>query len=84
MSAGRSPTVIASPALHPSVPTRTPVAARRSVHPKDLLQRQPSRCDRAALAHRHALAVGFLVVIGAVITARGIPPAQIPIARRGS
>jgi hypothetical protein len=84
MSAGRSPTSIASPALHPSVPTRTPAAGRRSGHPNDPLQRQPGRCDRAALAHGHAIAVGSVVVIGAVITARGIPPAQIPIAQRRS
>ena len=84
MSAGRSPTVIASPALYPSVPTRTPVAARRSAHPNDPLQRQPSRCDRAALAHWHAIAVDSVVVIVAVITARGLPHAQIPIAQRRS
>jgi hypothetical protein len=84
MSAGRSPTVIASPALYPFVPTRTPVVARRSGHPNDPLQRHPSRCDRAALAHWHAIAVDSVVVIVAVITARGIPPAQIPIAQRRS
>ncbi len=84
MSMGRSATLIASPALHPSVPTRTPVAARRSGHPNDPLQRQPRRCDRAALAHGHAIAVDSIVVIGAVITSRGIPRAQIPIAQRRS
>ena len=36
------------------------------------------------LAHRHAIAVDSIVVIVAVITARGIPPAQIPIAQRRS
>jgi hypothetical protein len=84
MSTGHSPTVIASPALHPSVPTRTPVATRRSGHPNDPLQRQPSRCNHAALAHGHALEFGSVVVIRAVITARGMPRPQIPIARRRS
>jgi len=47
-------------------------------------KRQPSRRGRAAIAQRHAIAVDSIVVIVAVITARGIPPAQIPIARRRS
>jgi hypothetical protein len=36
------------------------------------------------MAHWHAIAVDCIVVIVAVITARAIPPAQIPIAQRGS
>lgn len=82
MSARRLPTSIASPALHPSVPARTPVAARRSAHPNDPLQRYLSRCDRAAMAYRHAIVVDSIVVIVAVITACEPVPAQIPIAQR--
>jgi hypothetical protein len=73
MSTGRSPTVIASPALHPSVPTRTPVAACRAAHLSDPEQRQPDRCDRAALAPWHAIADDCIVVLVAVLTARDIP-----------
>jgi hypothetical protein len=84
MSAGRSPTLIASPALHPSVPTRALVAARRAEHRHGPLQRRPSRRDRAVIAHWHAIAVDSIVTIVAVITACGIPHAQIPIAQRRS
>jgi hypothetical protein len=35
------------------------------------------------MAHWHAIAVDCIVIV-AVITARAIPPAQIPIAQRGS
>ncbi len=84
MSACRAPTLIASPTLHPSVPTRTPVAARRWAHFDGSCQRAPSLRDRAPIAHQRAVAADSIVVIVAVITARGISPAQIPIAPRRS
>jgi hypothetical protein len=60
------------------------VAARRSDHRNDTLQRQPSSCDRASLAHGQAIADDSIVVLVAVTTARTIPPAQIAIAQRRS
>jgi hypothetical protein len=66
------------------MPARTPVAAHRSTHPNDPQQPHTRRCDRTALAHWHAIAVDAIVVLVAVLTARAIPPAQIPIAQRRS
>jgi hypothetical protein len=60
------------------------VAARRSDHPNDPLRRHTSRCDHAAIARWHAIAVDAIVVIVAVITARVTAAAQIPIAQRRS
>jgi len=36
------------------------------------------------MAHRRAIAGNSIVVLVAVLAARGIPPAQIPIAQRRS
>lgn len=84
MRARRLSSPFASPAPRKSGPTRTPVLARRAEHRNDPLQRQPRRCDLAAMALRNVIAVGSIVTIVAAITARAIPPAQIPIARRHS
>jgi len=84
VSARRSSPPFASPALHNSGPTRTPVAARRAELRNGPIQHHPSRCDHAARAPWHAIAVDSIVVLVAVLTARAIPPAQIPIAQRRS
>jgi hypothetical protein len=36
------------------------------------------------MAHRHAIADDSIVVLVAIVTARAIPPVQIPIAQRRS
>jgi hypothetical protein len=84
MSARRSPTSIASSVLHPSAPTRTPVAGRRKARPNDTRPRQPGVRYRAGTALQRAITVESIVGIAAILTARHTAAAQIPIAQRRS
>jgi len=81
VSACRSPPPIASPALHQSVPTRTPVAACRLAHFDGSCQRAPRLRYRAPIAHQRAITVEF---IAAIVIERCIAAAQIPIAQHRS
>jgi len=79
MSACRAPPPIASSALHPSVPTRTPVAARCAAHLNDARQQQTSIRDCADIALQRPITVESFGASVAIVIALRIAAAQIPI-----